>query len=88
MVLHDFPVVSVTKKSITLQTSLTERHSSPSLSLSTSSAELTRDLHYLASSLALSVTRRVNGGRYAPTQLKKKHEKSPSVERQGHHRPS
>ena len=52
----------------------------PSPSLSTSSAELTRDLHDLALSLALSVMRRLNGGRYAPTSLKKKHEESPSVE--------
>ena len=75
MVLHDFPVVSVTKKSIILQTSLTGRPSWPSLSLSTSSAKLTRDLHGLAPSLALSVMRRTNGGRYAPTLLKK-HEKA------------
>ena len=41
------------KKGIILQTSLTWRPSWPSLSLSTSSAELTRDLHDLAPSLAL-----------------------------------
>ena len=63
VVLHDFPVVSVTKKSIILQTSLTGRPSWPSLSLSTSSTEQTRDLHDFAPSLALSVMRRTNGGR-------------------------
>ena len=82
MVLHGFLVVLVMKKSIILQTSLTWRPSLPSPSLSTSSAELTRDLHDidLALSLALSVMHRMNGLRYAPTPLKKKHEKSPSVE--------
>ena len=83
VVLHGFLVVSVTKKIITnfaLRTLLTWRPSWPSPSLSTSSAELIRDLHDLAPSLALSVMRRTNGGRYAPTPLKKKHEKSPSVE--------
>ena len=60
--------------------SLTLRSSWPSPRLSTSSAELTRDIHDLAPSLALSVMRRTNGGRYAPTPLKKKHEKSPSGE--------
>ena len=71
VVLHDFPVILVTKKSIILQTPLTGRPSWPSLNLSTSSAELTRDLHDLTPSLALSVMRRKNGGRYAPTPLKK-----------------
>ena len=47
--------------------------------LKTSSAELTGDLHDLAPSLTLSVTRRTNGGGYAPTLLKKKHDKSPSA---------
>ena len=79
-VLHGFLVVSVTKKSIILTTSLMWRPSWPSPSLSTSSAELTHELHDLVPSLALSVMRRTNGGRYAPTPLKKKHEKSPSVE--------
>ena len=80
VVLHDFPVVWVTKKSIILKTSPTGRPSCPSLSLSTSSAELTRKLHDLAPSLALSVMRRTIVGRPAPTPLKKKHAKSPSVE--------
>ena len=83
VVLHGSLVVLVTKKSTILQTSLTWRPSScswPSPSLPPSSAELTRYLHDLAPSLALSVIRRTNGGRYAPTPLKKKHEKSPSVE--------
>ena len=79
VVLPDFPVVSLTKKSKILRTSLTGRPSWPSLSLSTSSAELTRDLRDLAPSLALSVMRKTNGGRYAPTPPKKRHEKSPSV---------
>ena len=76
VVLHDFPVVWVTKKSIILQTSPTGRPSCPSLSLSTSSAVLTRKLH----DLAPSVMRRTNVGRPAPTPLKKTHTKSPSVE--------
>ena len=80
VVLHDFPVASVTKISIILQTSLTWRPAWPRLSLLTSSAELTRDLHDLAPSLALSVMRRTKGGRYAPTPLKKKHKNSSSVE--------
>ena len=61
VVLHGFLVVSMTKKSIILQTSLKRRPSWPSLSLSTSSAELTRDLHDLAPSQALSVRCRTNG---------------------------
>ena len=86
VVLHDFPVVSVTKKSIILQTSLTGRPSWPSLSLSTSSAELTRDLHDLAPSLALSVMCRTNGGRYAPNRSRST--KKPFCRARGHHRPS
>ena len=79
MVLHGVLVVLVTKKLIILQTPLTWRPSWPSPSLSTSSAELTRGLHDLAPSPTLSGTSRTNGGRYAPTPLKKKHENSPSV---------
>ena len=76
LVLHNFPVVWVTKKSIILQTSPTGRSLCSSLSLSTSSAEQTRKLH----DLAPSVMRRTNVGRPAPTPLKKKHTESPSVE--------